>query len=77
MQIFVKTFTNYTMTLDVDPSDTVYNLKLKIQHRTDVHPGAQHLIYASIKLQDDMTLNDYKIVGNSTIHLNGTFQLKE
>jgi ubiquitin len=69
MQIFVKTFWDYTMTLDLEPSDTVYNFKLKIQDRACIIPSQQRLIYAGRQLQDDKRLSDYNILSSSIIHM--------
>lgn len=77
MQIFVKTLNNYTMAFDVEPSDTVYNLKLKVQYRLETPPEYQRLIYTARQLQDDRTLDNYKIVRDSVIHVVGTFHGKE
>ena len=74
MQIFVKTLTGNTVTLDVDASDSIYAIKLKIQDRTDMPPGAQRLIYAGKQLEDTKALLDYNIMRESTLHLVGTLR---
>ena len=72
MRLYIKTHSGKTITLEVEASDTIANVKDKIQDKEKIPPDKQHLSLGPLQLEDDRTLSDYNILNESTLQLDVT-----
>lgn len=69
MIVFVKEITGHTLTIDVNPSDQILKIKEAVYDKIGLYPNRQKLIFAGKLLCDDLSLSDYNLAKESTIHM--------
>ena len=69
MQIYVKSLTGRVTTLEVDPSDTIEDVKDKVSDTIGIPSSEQRLLFGGKQLEDGHTLSDYNIIPDSTLHI--------
>ena len=74
LQIFVRTLTGKTITLEINSSDTVGDIKARIQSKEGVLAGRQRLVYAGKHLEDECPIADYHLTKGDTLHLLGSLR---
>jgi len=69
MQLFVKTLTGKTVSIEVEEGESIEDVKAKIAEKEGIPPEQQRLIFGGQQLQDSKTLDDYDVGDDATLHL--------
>ena len=68
-QIFVQNLAGKAITINVNDSDRVEDIKRKIQAKEFIPADKQRLVYSGKEMIDGQTLGDYNVVKDSTVHM--------
>eukprot|EP00210_Caulerpa_lentillifera_P000316 g309.t1 len=69
MMIKVKTLTGKEIEIDIDPTDTIFRIKERVEEKEGIPPVQQRLIFAGKQMNDDKQAKEYNIEGGSVLHL--------
>lgn len=69
MQVFVKTFSGKTLTMEVEPDESIESVKNKLQDKEGIPPNQQRILFGGKQLDARKTISDYDIENESTMHL--------
>jgi len=69
MQIFIKTLTGKTISIEIEPSDLISKVKAEIENKEGIPPDQQTLVYSGKRLENEKSLTDLGIEGEFTLHL--------
>ncbi|KAL7543922.1 hypothetical protein ACHAXR_013301 [Thalassiosira sp. AJA248-18] len=69
MQLFVKTLTGKTVSIEIEEGESIEDVKAKIAEKEGIPPEQQRIIFGGQQLQDGKTVDDYNIGDDATLHL--------